>query len=135
MPSGRPVPRSRRCSSNRRPRNTCDGRQHWPLSSLICTRSSTVTIAADVEPSPPRTLMAQPGFLIAKAAQRASALTEAALAPLRLSGRHYGVIEAVGEWPGSTQQALADRLRLDRTTMAQLVDELVALRLLRRDVH
>lgn len=82
---------------------------------------------------PPAVLAGNTGFLIGKVHERARDRFEQALAPLGLRVRHYGALAALDELGPVTQSALGERLRVDRSTMVAVVDELeVAGRVLRR---
>ncbi len=72
----------------------------------------------------PTALTASTGFLLSKAAQRAAADVEAALQPLGLRTRHYGALAALHEAGPLSQQRLGEWLRVDRTTMVAVVDDL-----------
>ena len=54
------------------------------------------------------------------------------LAPLGIDGRHYGVLAVLSELGPVSQQALADVLAVDRSTMVAFVDELEAKGYVRR---
>ncbi len=77
-------------------------------------------------------LQRSPGYLAAKVAQRGAALMAACLGREGLTGRQYGVLETVSQYPGLTQQEIAAALELDRTTVSELVDGLTAAGWLRR---
>ena len=57
------------------------------------------------------------------------------LAPLELHPREFAVLRAVGFEEGQSQQALADALRIPRSRMVAIVDELEARKLLERRPH
>ena len=57
------------------------------------------------------------------------------LAPLELHPREFAVLRAVGFEEGQSQQALADALRIPRSRMVAIVDELEARKLLQRRPH
>ncbi|MFC5905788.1 MarR family winged helix-turn-helix transcriptional regulator [Streptacidiphilus monticola] len=62
------------------------------------------------------------GYLVKHAHQRLTALTDTALAPLGLDSKEFGVLRVlVGRAPMS-QQEVAARLGVDRTTMVALID-------------
>ena len=88
--------------------------------------------AAAPSPAFPRALAANTGFLLSKAMQRALAEVEAALQPLGIRTRHYGVLAALAEAGPLSQQRLGEWLRVDRTTMVALVDDLERLGLANR---
>lgn len=80
----------------------------------------------------PRALTHRISFLLAKVADYSRGEFEQALAPLGLKPRHYGVLTVLATERPSTQQSLGARLRLDRTTMVAVVDELERLGLVER---
>jgi DNA-binding MarR family transcriptional regulator len=84
---------------------------------------------------PPRTLLRRTGFLLAKATQRVREHVEPALAPLGIRPRHYGVLETLAEFGPLSQQSLGGRVRMDRTTMVQVVDDLERLGYVGRSPH
>jgi DNA-binding MarR family transcriptional regulator len=57
---------------------------------------------------------------------------QSTLAPFELHPREFAVLRAVGFQEGQTQQALADTLRIPRSRMVSIVDELEARGLLER---
>jgi DNA-binding MarR family transcriptional regulator len=63
-------------------------------------------------------------FLLRKAAQRVTDLAEAVLGPLHLTMRHFGVLSMVEAEPGLNQRSVGARLRIDRTSIVALVDDL-----------
>jgi DNA-binding MarR family transcriptional regulator len=71
-------------------------------------------------------------ILLRLAARRAADLLAAALTPLRLHPRHYGILLALAEGGPASQSALGQRLGIDRTTMVMAVDELEQLGYLAR---
>jgi MarR family transcriptional regulator, lower aerobic nicotinate degradation pathway regulator len=71
-------------------------------------------------------------ILLRLAARRAADLLVAALTPLRLHPRHYGILLALAEGGPASQSALGQRLGIDRTTMVMAVDELEQLGYLAR---
>jgi DNA-binding MarR family transcriptional regulator len=83
----------------------------------------------------PEALLNSPGFLLGKAAQQALELAEAALAPLGLKVRHYGVLVALDEREPASQHQLGEALRIDRTTMVAIVDHLEGLGWVERAPH
>lgn len=90
---------------------------------------------ASVETSdgPPAVLAGNAGFLLGKVHELARDRFEQALAPLGLKARHYGVLATLAEQGPVAQNALGDRLRIDRSTMVGVIDELEAAgRVLRR---
>jgi DNA-binding MarR family transcriptional regulator len=75
-------------------------------------------------PALPAALTASTGVLLSKAAQRGIAAADAALRPLGIRPRHYGILAGLAEAGALSQQRLGEWLRVDRTTMVALVDEL-----------
>lgn len=87
--------------------------------------------AAPRAPSPnhdrpplPESLRRSIGFMLSKAAQRAIEMSEEALRPLGIRSRHYGVLAALAEAGPLSQQRLGEWLRIDRTTMVGILDDL-----------
>jgi len=64
------------------------------------------------------------GFLLARAHQRAHGLFQAALAPLELTPKSFGALSVITERGPLSQAALGETLRVDRTTIVAVVDEL-----------
>lgn len=64
------------------------------------------------------------GFLIARAHLRAHALFQDALAPLALTPKSFGSLAVIAEQGPLSQAALGELLRIDRTTVVAVVDEL-----------
>jgi DNA-binding MarR family transcriptional regulator len=71
-------------------------------------------------------------FLLRKATQKVSGMTEAVLSPHGLSMRHFGVLSAVQAEPGLNQRVLGEGLRIDRSTVVALADDLERAGLLER---
>jgi DNA-binding MarR family transcriptional regulator len=95
---------------------------------------SAVTSDNDVDAPPPR-LLRRIQFLLSRAADHSARDLDEALETIGIKRRHYGVLVGLADEPGSSQQELADRLDIDRTTMAKIVDELEELGLVRRGKH
>jgi DNA-binding MarR family transcriptional regulator len=74
------------------------------------------------EPLP--ALASRLGYLLKHAQLRLAELTAAALAPLGISGRQCAVLIAIDSRVPLSQQEVAGRLGVDRTTMVALIDEL-----------
>ena len=71
------------------------------------------------------------GAVLSWAAQNAQEVADRALEPFGLTVKHFGVMtflrhetEPGGERHSLSQQAIGERLRIDRTTMVALIDEL-----------
>ena len=75
---------------------------------------------------PPAVLAGNAGFLLGKVHELARDRFEQSLAPLGLKARHYGVLTAVAEQGPVAQNALGDRLNIDRSTMVAVIDDLEA---------
>jgi MarR family transcriptional regulator, lower aerobic nicotinate degradation pathway regulator len=63
-------------------------------------------------------------FLLYRAAEASHALANQMLAEVGLAARQAGILTMVSELGPMTQKALADALRIDRTTMVALIDDL-----------
>jgi DNA-binding MarR family transcriptional regulator len=70
--------------------------------------------------------------LLAYLARRMRLRAESALAPLGLRPRHLVALTVLREGGGSTQQALATTLQIDRTNLVGLLNELEADKLIER---
>jgi DNA-binding MarR family transcriptional regulator len=82
----------------------------------------TKLACAPCEPLP-EILATRVGFLLNRTAGRIREMTEEALAPLQIFPKHYGLMAVIKSKGPSTQQALGDFLKVDRTTMVLLVDD------------
>jgi DNA-binding MarR family transcriptional regulator len=71
-------------------------------------------------------------FLLRKAAQQVTALSEVVLGPLGITLRHFGVLNQIAAEPGLNQRVIGDRLRIDRTTVVSVIDDLEHARLVTR---
>jgi DNA-binding MarR family transcriptional regulator len=72
----------------------------------------------------PRSVDLQLGLLLRQAHRRAAAILAAALAPLELSGRHFGVMMLLVQNGTSTQKQLLADLGSDKAGMVRTVDDL-----------
>ena len=63
-------------------------------------------------------------FLLYRAAELSHGLANDMLARIELTARQVGILTLVTEWEPMTQKALGDTLRIDRTTMVSLIDDL-----------
>src|SRR5215472_3062960 len=63
-------------------------------------------------------------FLLYRAAELSHSLANDMLARIELTARQAGILTLVTEREPMTQKALADALRIDRTTMVALIDDL-----------
>jgi DNA-binding MarR family transcriptional regulator len=82
-------------------------------------------------PALPPGLERRLGAVLSWAAQNAQEVADRAVEPLGLTVKHFGVITFLrhetkpgGERGSLSQQAIGERLRIDRTTMVALIDEL-----------
>jgi DNA-binding MarR family transcriptional regulator len=64
------------------------------------------------------------GYLLKHAQLRLAELTGSALAPFEITGRQCAVLIAIDSQAPLSQQEVAGRLGVDRTTMVLLIDEL-----------
>lgn len=76
------------------------------------------------EGSPLPGLAVRLGYLLKHAQLRLAQLTASALAPFGISGRECGVLTAIDEYAPLSQQEVAHRMEVDRTTMVALIDDL-----------
>ena len=65
-------------------------------------------------------------FLLYRASQASLSLANQMLAEIALCARQVGILTLVTELEPMTQKALGDALRIDRTTMVALLDDLEA---------
>jgi DNA-binding MarR family transcriptional regulator len=63
-------------------------------------------------------------FLLYRAAEQSHSLANDMLARMELNARQVGILTLVIEREPMTQKALGDMLRIDRTTMVTLIDDL-----------
>lgn len=73
--------------------------------------------------APPRCLARRIGFLLARGHIDCLAMAGEVL-EAGLTGKHFGCMSTIVDEGPLSQQALGDRLRVDRTTIVALVDEL-----------
>lgn len=64
------------------------------------------------------------GYLLKHAQQRLAEVTAPALAPFGITGRELAVLMSIDDLTPLSQQDVADRLGVDRTTMVTLIDGL-----------
>jgi DNA-binding MarR family transcriptional regulator len=74
-------------------------------------------------------------FLLYRAAEQSHALANDMLGRMELSARQVGILTLVTEREPMTQKALGDMLRIDRTTMVTLIDDLEGKGLVVRQRH
>lgn len=63
-------------------------------------------------------------YLLRKAGQEIAELAEVALSPLGITLRQFGVLNVVEAEPGLNQRSIGARVRIDRTTIVNLIDDL-----------
>jgi DNA-binding MarR family transcriptional regulator len=91
------------------------------------------------EPPPlPPPLQHRLGAALTWAAQNAQEMADSALKPLGLNVRHFGVMTLLrnqkdADGDSASQQAIGERLRIDRTTMVALIDDLERAGYVKRD--
>lgn len=76
------------------------------------------------EGGPPPALASRLGYLLKHAQLRLADLTGSALAPFGINGRECAVLIVIDDRSPLSQQEVARRLGVDRTTMVALIDEL-----------
>ncbi|MQY07535.1 MarR family winged helix-turn-helix transcriptional regulator [Actinomadura macrotermitis] len=64
------------------------------------------------------------GFLLAKAAELVTADFEHALHPFGIRARDYGVLSLLHRRGALSQQQIGEAVRIDRTTMVSIIDDL-----------
>jgi DNA-binding MarR family transcriptional regulator len=91
-------------------------------------------------PPLPASLQGRLGAVLGWAAENAQEVADRALEPLGLSVKHFGVMtflrhqtEPDPERGSLSQQAIGERLRIDRTTMVALIDDLERARYVKRE--
>ena len=70
------------------------------------------------------TLNSSFGFMLAKAAQKVANIAQEGLAPLQLDNRQVGLLATIKKYEPVTQTRISKLLRIDRTTMVALIDDL-----------
>ncbi len=86
------------------------------------------------EPLPPSMRDRVP-LLLYRAAELSHSLASEMLARIQLTARQAGILTLVTEREPMTQKALGDTLRIDRTTMVSLIDDLEAKGYVTRQRH
>jgi DNA-binding MarR family transcriptional regulator len=84
------------------------------------------------DPAPPPALADRLGYLLKHAQLRLAELSRMALAPFGISGRELAVLLAIDDRASQSQQEVARRMAVDRTTMVALIDDLEHKGLVRR---
>jgi DNA-binding MarR family transcriptional regulator len=80
--------------------------------------------AAAGPPALPPSMRDRVPFLLYRTSQISHSLANEMLAEIALSARQAGILTMVTELEPMTQKALGDALRIDRTTMVTLLDDL-----------
>lgn len=80
-------------------------------------------------------LMGRYEFLMNRSAQRIRELTETTLEPLGIAPRQYGILAAIHFEGPATQRAIGEMLKIDRSTMVLLTDDLERKKLVSRKDH
>jgi DNA-binding MarR family transcriptional regulator len=75
-------------------------------------------------PRLPSSLSESAGFLLSKLAQEANERVQQQLGEMGIKSRHYSVLAVLDHNGPLSQQAVGELLRIDRTTMVAIVDEL-----------
>lgn len=75
-------------------------------------------------PTLPPNFASSIGFLLNKAGQLLTAQFENELEPYGLSARNWGILRFIDDHGSRSQQYIGEHLRIDRSTMVTLVDEL-----------
>jgi DNA-binding MarR family transcriptional regulator len=86
----------------------------------------------ELDSGPLPALAGRLGYLLKHARERLGELTAEVLAPFGVTGRQVAVLIAVDDRVPLSQQEVARRLGVDRTTMVDLIDELEAKGLVQR---
>src|SRR5262245_57513983 len=85
--------------------------------------------------APPPSMRDRVPFLLYRAAEQSHSLANDMLARMALTARQVGILTLVIEREPMTQKALGDALRIDRTTMVALIDDLEAKGYVARQRH
>src|ERR1039457_4380119 len=72
----------------------------------------------------PQTIMERVSFLLNRSAQRIREISEEALKPYQITGRHVGVMTTIHEKGSVPQNEIGHCMHIDRTTMVDVVDDL-----------
>lgn len=83
----------------------------------------------------PEAVLDRMGFLLNRAAQKFREMTEEALAPHKLTGKHLGIMLTIREKGSLPQQEIGKCMHVDRTTMVAVIDDLEKLGLVERKAH
>lgn len=89
----------------------------------------------DPGPELPPSMRDRVPFLLYRAAEQSHSLANDMLARVGLTARQVGILTLVTEREPMTQKALGEVLRIDRTTMVALIDDLESKGHVRRQRH
>jgi DNA-binding MarR family transcriptional regulator len=87
---------------------------------------------AEHPPPLPESLLVWPGFLLAQAAQSVQRHAESLFEPQWFTLRHFGVLTVIHDEPGLSQRRIGAAVRIDRTTIVAIVDDLETAGLIER---
>lgn len=87
------------------------------------------------DPTVPPALANSVGFLLNETATIIREMDEVALAALSINPRQLGILRTIAVEGPQSQQAIAEKHRIDRTTMVKLIDVLEERRLIVRKVN
>lgn len=80
----------------------------------------------------PEVLARHTAFLLSKAGQMSREVFDRAVGPMGLKSRHYGAMAVLDADGPHAQRELGEKLRIDRSTMVALVDDLEGMGLVKR---
>lgn len=83
----------------------------------------------------PSGLMGRYEFLMSRPAQRIREMTEKTLEPLKIGPKQYGILATIRYEGPASQRAIGEMLKIDRSTMVLLTDDLEKRKLLVRKDH
>jgi MarR family transcriptional regulator, lower aerobic nicotinate degradation pathway regulator len=72
----------------------------------------------------PQIIMERVSFLLNRSAQRIREISDEALKPYQMTGRHVGVLTTIHEKGSVPQNEIGHCMHIDRTTMVDVVDDL-----------
>jgi len=98
--------------------------------SLKNTPESTLPVLV-----PSEKLLGRSSFLLNKAAQRIRDIYEQVLSPMKLTGKHIGVLFILEERGSISQNELGKCTYIDRSTIVDLIDDLEKMGLVERKEH
>jgi len=83
----------------------------------------------------PEALLGRMGFLLNRGAQRVRETYQAALEPLGIDGKEYGILLVLSGKGSISQHEIGKCTHIDRTTMVALIDDLEQKGLVERQEH